>query len=65
MSNYCLWSLQVRRYLEVFIGIQKVNFDATINKEKDCLVVIGRTKEIITFVKDIVDIRPRPAKSIS
>ena len=65
MSNYCLWSLQVRRYLEVFIGIQKVNFDATINKEKDCLVVIGRTKEIITFVKDIVDIRSRPAKSIS
>ena len=65
MSNYCLWSLQVRRYLEVFIGIQKENFDATINKEKDCLVVIGRTKEIITFVKDIVDIRPRPAKSIS
>lgn len=55
----------MRRYLEVFIGIQKVNFDATINKEKDCLVVIGRTKEIITFVKDIVDIRPRPAKSIS
>lgn len=55
----------MRRYLEVFIGIQKVNFDATINKEKDCLVVIGRTKEIITFVKDIVDIRSRPAKSIS